>query len=120
MNQYKTRYAVERLDEIHHEKTAALREALTKEAKTISMAERIRLIEAGKVKLINDIDRHTYLRDAYDFSAHETSGGLDRKALAKGTAAIDKRYSKAKDKIMLSDCTEEQAAKLISDFEAHV
>ena len=123
MNQQQRKYAMQRVTDIKDEKISALQTRYTKKGKSLTWAERIRLIRKGLVKLkanqsINELFWHNQgeIEHVFDFSKYEYTDTLDEKLFTLGQDRILKKFTKIIDEIMLGDAKE--AMKLIRDFEA--
>lgn len=116
MNQQQAKYTIARIDQLEARKLEELRKACTTPAKRLSSHERADLIRKGKVKLradCTDINYHTDVVNAFDFSKHEWSERLsdDHEARA---AAVKAQASRVRDEVMLGDNAE--ALKLLREF----
>jgi hypothetical protein len=113
MNQEQRKYAMGRIALSAQIKKKEVEERFTK--KRISDDEMVRLVRDGKVKLLNEVKAHTYLRYAFDFSKYETTGGLDEAKANPILLVISKASQSAQDNIMLAD--DAAALKAIKDFD---
>lgn len=128
MNQFKTNYALKRVQQIVNEKINKVKRPEKKEispAKELSNRERLKLLKAGKVPFKKDLDQvkdYDELRDVFDFSSFEHDTIYNEKKFKEENDKYNKLVEeikgfgdKIKDEIVLGD--EENAMKLLTQFE---
>lgn len=119
MNQKQREYALSRVSAIAEARIAAVREKHKLPAIVISPTERADLIRNRKVKLrdgVVEIQTHTDVVHAFDFSKFERKAGAPDSVVRPLIAAINANLAKVKDLIMLGDA--EEAVSLIATFES--
>lgn len=110
-------YAVQRLDEIANTKLSALKTNFTTEVKPFTVADFIKEVKAGRIKVHpgyegNDVCRHNYISSIFHIPNRESK--FDNKNYEKAAAPIRKEYASIKDKLILGDASD--AIKLLEAF----
>lgn len=116
MNQQQRVYAKKRLSDIRDKKFAEIKKNNTVEEKRLTDKQRVAALRAGrfKIKPLEGVRRAMWINDVIDFDA-ESEGSINRDVIQKQQEAVDKKYFKILDQLMLGDG--ELALEMIKDFE---
>lgn len=107
MNKEQREYARRKIERIRYDAGEKLKKECTIPATYITNAERLRLIQEGKVSFYPDltgIANHTLVIDAFDFSAYEQRAGFDHDRFEEKHAVLQKAYQESVDELYLGDC----------------
>ena len=117
MNQTKTKYALERVNQIFNAKLDRIRTDCTKGEDGPSVEMRATLIKQGKVKIkpsVTKINKYTDVCEVFDFSKFETKTVFDEKKYNEKVNKLTIEMETIKDEIVLGD--EEKALRLLEKF----
>ena len=105
MNKTQVQHAVSRIRQAQQDKIDQLYDVYGWEDKYLSVDEKVKLVEEGKVKFKGGINQYTRFVDAYDFSKYELKAGISKE----GKKRVDNVISQAEeaiDQIQLGDAQE--------------
>ena len=115
MNRQQTEYALQRVNKLEEQKIDAAKAKFTKEARRLGDAEKLTLINSGKVKVRKDMTSLPYhSADAFDFSKFCWPLTTDATKFDPARDAIQAAATKVRDQIVLGDTL--VALALIEEF----
>lgn len=103
MNQSQRKYAFERLAALEAAAFKAAVDRHTTKGKTLSHAEKLKLIANSDVALKREATVYTDLGKAFDFSGEESEPKVDTKKLDTDKRKIETAFNSARDELMLGD-----------------